>query len=489
MGFWDRLLGAKKPEESDRDDLRAQLFERAARGDSRGLVTLCRERRSEIARLFPEWKTAPADIRSQPDAARRYAEGLIAIVMVFERELGDRSLAALLMGDPAKNPIMRWQAALGAIRKQLDALEYAQAIDALRRLLAEIEGLTGTGLDRFRAVGNGWLGEAHFHSGAVAESVEPTVLALALCKRQGDDEGVVAYLGNLYEIQRYLGRGAEAADAAARLADVLEGAGQRGQAERFRRRAATARACEPLNRLVAHIEDGEYELDAMPLVRDTRVRFEFRRNRITLRPAVAAVEQGRRAGSAGDFETALAHFQRAAAADPCDPQAPYEAAFTLLHLRRYGEARDLYDRTEALAPGWFHCRADRHLAEKLERREINHAIFEASVTLQDGPLSPADKVRFADDALLAAPGWAPFHLHKGEALTAMNQKAKAEGAFRNGLTHSPDPDTETRLRLGLAATLDAASAERFSLLEEAITLNGNLTSAAMARVLLRGTAS
>ena len=70
----------------------------------------------------------------------------------------------------------------------------------------------------------------------------------------------------------------------------------------------------------------------------------------------------------------------------------------------------------------------------------------------------------------------------------MNQKAKAEGAFRNGLTHSPDPDTETRLRLGLAATLDAASPERFSLLEEAITLNGNLTSAAMARVLLRGTA-
>jgi tetratricopeptide (TPR) repeat protein len=202
-----------------------------------------------------------------------------------------------------------------------------------------------------------------------------------------------------------------------------------------------------------------------------------------------ALEHGRRSGSASAFDDALAQFHRAADADSFDPQSRYEAAFTLLHLRRYREARELYERTEALAPGWFNCRADRYLAEKLERGEVDHALFAASVALQDGPLSATEKLRLADRTLVAAPRFAPLHLYKGKALLALNRAKEGQEAFREGLRESPDEDTETRLLVELATTLKAADAERLSLLEKAIDLGGNLPSASAARVLLRAVAS
>lgn len=61
--------------------------------------------------------------------------------------------------------------------------------------------------------------------------------------------------------------------------------------------------------------------------------------------------------------------------------------------------------------------------------------------------------------------------------------AAAEVVARDGLQRNRDADVRTRLRVTLAQV--AAPAERQSLLEQAITLDGNRTSAAMARLMMR----
>jgi len=211
-----------------------------------------------------------------------------------------------------------------------------------------------------------------------------------------------------------------------------------------------------------------------------QLRFVFERDRVSLRRATELGRRAGAAGAAGRLEEALELFRAAAAADPHDPHPRYEAGVTLLALRRYADAVTEYEATEAIAPGWFHCRADLWLARELLAGRLSHAVFEALRALEDIPDEPAAKLARADAALAAAPGVAALHYHRGRALQQLGRGDDAFAAFGAGLACDPEPDIRTRLLVQLAMLLDGGqSAELFA---EARELGGNLVAAAIARL-------
>jgi tetratricopeptide (TPR) repeat protein len=485
MSFFDKLFGRKKSKPETPEALREALFDAAAGGAGR-LEELCRAHRDDIVASFSGWTTVPPDVRTDPTAMQRYANGLISVARVFAASLGDPQLMQRLAGPPGANPLTRWQEQLGEARELMDALRYSEAAAILERALESSRGLSGSGVDQLLPITLGFLGECHFHGGEVERAAEPTREALALCEAHGDAEGVAVYLGNLYEIHRYLGEGAAAAGYAERLADTFAERGDEVQAAWYRSQGRILRRGAPAVRVVALIEGRRYELDELPSMSSLHVKFLFERDRITLKPAVDRTARGEELGSAGAYERALAAFRSAAAADPHDPHCRYLEALTLLSLERPAEAITSYEACEARAPGFFHCRADLWLAREIAGGRLDHGAFLALRSLEDETAAPEERARLARKALARYPKLPALHLALGEVLARMGKHSEAEAAYREGLALAQEPDVRSRLLVALGGLI-APGDESRRLLVEAVELNGNLTAAATARVILRQT--
>jgi tetratricopeptide (TPR) repeat protein len=367
VGLFDFLFGSHPPVFFDPDELRRRLIDTAWSGDPQHLEELCKANRAAILEHFASWQTVPPELRGDAEGTRRYVEGLIQVAELFAQRLGRPQLLQGLLGDAESNPLARWQGQLDQARQLMAQLRYLEARQLLTDLLIDVRGLEGSGVERYLPTTLGLLAECCYQGREAEKGVPHLEQALALCRQSGDADGVIAYLGNLYEVHRYLGRPEPAAEYAERLAAAL-GTRHHPAAARWRRQAALVRTGEPLNRVVALVGEERFELDELRLAEGQRVQFVFERNRLTLRPATEHARRGDELGQAGRYHEALAAFDEAAAADPFDPHARYLRAFTLLHLERYAEAVDGYQETERLAPGWFHCRADLWLAEQLAGR-------------------------------------------------------------------------------------------------------------------------
>lgn len=487
MGLFDRLFGKGKDRGPvDPDDLRARLFDAAGAGDLHRVEQLCRAHRDLVSAHFPAWQKIPEPLRADQAALQRYGHGLVSVAQIFASRLGDVALLQRLIGPPQDNPLVRWQDRLGKAQALIEELDYPRAMASLAELLAEVQGLQGSGADHLLPITLGRLAECHFHVGEAERSVPLFEQALLHCERTGDLEGAQAYLGSLYNVHRWLGRPGPAAEAARRLAEVLEAEGRPEEAAEHRRQAERVAAGEPASRVVAVVGDRTCELDELD-GSVTRVSFVFMRDRLTLRPASEWTRKGEERGGAGDHAEALAAFTRAAAADPYDPHSRYLAAFALLHLRRYAEAERLYDEVERLAPGWFHCRANRWLAGRLAAGAVDHETFRVLHQMQDGKLPPDRRLALAEQTLNRQPDLPLLHLHHARALAELGRKPEALAALRRGLAADPEPDARTRLLVELAGVTDDP-AERGASLREAEALAGNLVAAAMARVMLRARA-
>jgi tetratricopeptide (TPR) repeat protein len=484
MGLFDFLFGSRTPEAQSPDQLQDLLFGAAQAGDGKLLERLCRANRAAIAENFPRWQKVPEGVRNDPAAVQRYAQGLIAVAQTFADRLGSPELLERLTGSQQSNPLARWQERLQEAQGLMADLRYREARDLLADLLIDVRGLRGTGVDTYLPVTLGYLGECYFQGREAEKAVPHWEQALRLCEQHDDLAGVAAYLGNLYEAHRCLGRPEPAASSAERLADAFEGQGRTDEVRRYRRQAGIVRAGEPLNRVVAVVDGRHYELDEVGPIRVGKVQLVFERNRVTLRPATVLTQQGETLGGASRYEEALDAFRAAARSDPLDPHARYEEGLTLLYLRRYAEAVDSYEAAEGLAPGWFHCRADLWLARELALGHLGHELFLALRALEDGSLPPAEKVRLAEQGLGAAPGLMPLHLFRGKGLAGLGRVREAEAAYRRGLSCPGDPDVKTRLLVELGLTVTSAEEKR-RLLTEARELNGNLVAAAMATLALR----
>jgi tetratricopeptide (TPR) repeat protein len=244
------------------------------------------------------------------------------------------------------------------------------------------------------------------------------------------------------------------------------------------------RAGEPLCRVVADVDGERRELSDLAGAQG-RVRFVFKRNRIALRRCTDAVEKGVQAAERGQLEAALACFVRAAAADAFDPWPRYHAGMVQLELRRYADASASFRATEALAPGWYHCRSNLWLAERLEAGALDHETFMTVRTLSDGGRPPAEAVVLATTALERGE-LGVLLLHLGDALRALGRDPEAEDAYRRGLAVAEEPDIRTRLLVALGAMVAAANPR---LLHEAIEVDGNLVAAAMAKMILASTST
>jgi tetratricopeptide (TPR) repeat protein len=465
------------------DQLRGLLWETAATGDLAALVSLCQTHRDSIVRHFPQWRTIPQEVRSQPDRANSYIQAMIAVARVFEERLGDPSLIRLLTGSAQDNPLLRWQKRLEAAQQAMEAIRYQETIRDLEQLLEEVRSLQGSGAVAYLPVTCGLLGECYFQTAQAEKAVGPTEEALRGCRRARDAEGVITYLGNLYEIHRYRGAAQRAAESAEELSRELAKQGQADEAERYRRQAILVRQGEPLNRVIVNLDGKRMELDEVLAGKPGRVQFAFERNRLTLRPATALTGQGEKQASQGRFEAALKLFQQAAEADPYDPQCRYQAGLTLLYLGRYAEAVSAYDATEERAPSWFHCRSNAWLARQMVKGKVSQEMFQLWHVAEDGPLNPEQKLNVADRALKLSPDLALLHHLRGKSLRALNQASAAESAYREGLACAAEPDIQTRLLVDLAAVI-SDPAERHQLLEQAVALNGNILASATARIVL-----
>lgn len=470
---------------SDGDRIRAALIDAVSSGDRQRMAELCTVHRATIARDFPAWTQVPVEPRGDPATVQRYARALMRVAHFFDTQLGDSTLLEAMSGPPEANPIVTWQGALGQAQKLMGELRYAEARQLLFGTLADIRGLTGSAVDSLLPVTHGMLGQCCFQLGEAAAALDPTTAALRLCQEHGDQEGILAYQGNLFEIHRYLGRAGEAADAAQRCAEALTAMGRARQAEAWQRHARLVRAGEPLNRVVALVDNDERELDEVQSVSGQQVHFIFKRNRLTLEPARRRTGEGEQIGAQGHHAEAHTAFQEAARLDPFDPHPRYLSGLALLHLRRYHEAVVEYGATERLAPGWFNCRADLWLARELARGAMDHGLYQVVYLLEDSPMPPQEKVRMAEGALRTAPRLAPLHLFYGHNLATLGAQAEAETAYRNGLGCVTEPDVRTQLLVALGMTVPSER-ERVALLSEAAAAtNGNLISAAMATLALR----
>jgi tetratricopeptide (TPR) repeat protein len=266
------LRRRRLPEIHDANQLRDLLFAARASGDRILLTRLCSTYQDRISGDFREWRIVPEDIRNDAAALQNYADGLIAVATFFADELGRPELLASLSGSQGENPLVKWQNTLAQAQESMDRLLYRPAAKSLEAALAEFEGLHGTGRDACLPLTYGQLAECYFHSGEIQKSLLAAATALRLCTQQEDIDGILAYLGHVYEISRYLGQGEQAAHFAEQRSQVLQQQGRLNEAARYRKKAQLARAGEPLNRVIVEVGDAHFELDEVPVVRDQRMR-------------------------------------------------------------------------------------------------------------------------------------------------------------------------------------------------------------------------
>ena len=480
MGFFDRLFRRSSGKPLASDELRRRLFDAVAAGDEAALAALCAAHEEAVLAGFPEWKRVPEAFRT-PEKLAWYGPGLIAVAEHFAEQRGRPELLESMMGTPEDNPLLRWQRALEEAGALMDELRYEEAAERLREAIAQAEGLQGSGVDRYLPITSLRLGECLLQLGDADGARAVSERALERCERTGDAEGIAACLGNLYEIQRYRGDAGAAAASLERLAATLERMERGAEAARARRQADIVRAGEPPCRVVAEIDGQTMELSDLSTPEGS-IRFVFERNRLALRRSGEAVKQGIAAAERGELEPALRCFERAAAADPFDPWPSYHAGMALMELRRYGEAAASYRITEALAPGWYHCRSDAWLAERLASGALDHDTFSDLRRLQDGGLPPSQRAAIAE-AALQRHDLGLLRLFLGEALHELGREAEGQEALRRGLAITEEPDVRTRLLVSFGARAKDPTESTRSL-HEAMELSGNPVAAAMARLLL-----
>lgn len=463
--------------------LREALFVAAREDDFQAMYELCSGNADAIRKNFEGWRQVPEAVRANEDELQDYVEGLFKIAEFFANELGDESLREILAGAAGRDTLEGVEAALDDARSFLEEAQYDEAINRAREAMQLLSGLEGPGVQYYMAVIHGTIGDAHFHGGVAERAVEPLTKALTLCDASRDMNGVASYLGSLHEVHRYLGNREESAGFAERLADLLDQSGNAAAAH-FRKKAAQVRAGEPLNRVIIQTETQTYELDEIvDQPPSGRFRFVFERNRIAVGGCVHHLSLGRAHAAKGDYSEALEEFRAASRIDPFDPDPHYNRALCLLDSGQFDEAVKAYETTEALAPGWFHCRGDLWIAQKLASGEMTHDTYWVIRDLEDGSEEPAGKVARARAALEDAPDCAPLWLLLGKSLFAMDERDEAVAAYRRGLQCVEDDAHRTRLLTAIGAVSSDLDVRR-EVLTQAVQLNGNLVAGAMARVLL-----
>jgi tetratricopeptide (TPR) repeat protein len=476
MGWLNNLFGPKRATITP-DQLKAALKSSFEDGDIELFERICQPNQKVIRQLFPHWQMVPGHVQFDQE---KHMTFLASLAQLFATKFKDDSLMRCLVGTARLNPLIKRQHDIQQAQEMIGRLEFKEARELLSSQLA-------TDDDYYSAVSHALIGQCCFESGELDQAPRFFEVALELCRKNKDTEGTAVYLENLFEISRYLGKNDRASAYAQELSDVLSSTGNTTKSARFRKRAGIVRTGEPANRVVAWIEDKVLELDELDNVLPDdlqKVQFAFERNRVTLRPALQLTEQGKKYAHEGEYGAALGYFHQAASTDRFDPDCHYQEGFTLLKMQRYADAVNSLLKTEELAPGWYHCRADRWVAERLVSGELMREHFLGLVALEGYAMAPTEKLQLADSILQKVPHFAAVSVAKAKALGDLGRWPEAEAALRHGLASAEEADVRTRLLVDLGILVQDRT-EKQDFLQQAIGLNGNLMSAACAKLALQ----
>ena len=482
MGLFD-FFKKKEVANLTGEELKRALFDAVSLNKSKEFMKLCKNYNSLISESFKHWQKIPDDIKAEPQKVQWYGQGMISIAQYFEQAFGDSSLMQIMMGDPKDNPLVIWQESFEKSCNMIESEEYESAIKVLTELIEDFKELSGSGVDQFLPITYGKLGEALFQSGKVEDALKPTLKAIDLCENVQDLEGVLAYNSNIHEMYRYLNLGDKAKFHALKLAELYENNCDHETAEYYKERAQMCEKGEPLLRVVGLIENRKVELDKLPPQIEGRCQFIFERNKICLEPCERMVSQGKAAGSENNFDKALKLFEAAAEKDEFSPEPFFHMGFTLLHLKKYTEACGAYDEVEKRAPGWYHSRTDRYLAELLISEKIRHENWLTLTLLEDGLEPLTEKLKIAEALAGEIPNCdlALYQLAEIHHKIGDNEAAYKSAVAALKISENFAVKTRILLLLGLTAP-EKAQAHEY--LEQAKKLNGNLVAAATAQMCL-----
>lgn len=463
------------------EELRIRLFAAAVEQDST-FEELAIEHEEAIFKFFHEWQVIPEELRDDGPLTRAYVHALITIASYFAEEHRKTGLIELLTegSDDENNPLQAWKNALNQAHQFKIELRFDEAIQLLNDHLIDSRHLKGSGVDFYRPVTLGLLGDLYFQAGKYNRALATTKSALSLCRDNDDDEGIRTYLTNLYEMERYQNNPLEAAQYAQELADALEDGGEKSW---FLSQASVVRDGEPLNRVV--VENDGFNSELRYNLARGQLRFVFQRNRPSLFACDYWTQVGAELGRDSKLEEALDAFDRAASIDAFDPQPHYQAGFVLLYLERYYEAAARFERCDELAPGWFHCRANSWLSTEMAQGRLSQPILMLILQHVDDIADDGSLLAKIEQAIVEAPQVALLYLMAARAHTKNEEYSKARSILKEGLNHAKEEDdARTQILLDLAIRSDEP--EKQALLQEASALNGNLIAAATATLLLQG---
>lgn len=476
MPFWP--FKRKEPESLSPTDMRDRLIAAAASGNHRKLLKACQQYKTQIAANVDLMCKAPEGMKTDEVSLQGYIQCLGAVAECLARECDAPELWNRLCGTPDSNPLLRWEKWFADLPLRAERLEHSVLIDEARQFIGEAQRLQGHAARQNEVLLHGRLGELLFHSGAVAGSIEPWSAAITLCREMNDVEGQKIYLNNLLEAHRYL----EKIEEAVRFGEEAIALAVKNDldCEAIRRQVQMMRQGEPLCRVVFADNNGkEFELEEFVPKSEGRYQFLFRRNRLSLQMVTALVRQGNELASSGKLADAMEKYRAAMEVDPHDPDPVYQTGMCLMEMGLYSKAREAYDEVERLAPGWFRCRFDRWLAEKLESGEVSDNEFRLVRLLEDGGMPPDKAKPIALKAVADCPQFAPFYLFLGDIHRDQGDNSRAIACYRKGLELASEPDLESRLLCALAGTLPVESPERQELVKRANNLNGSLVAKAM----------
>jgi tetratricopeptide (TPR) repeat protein len=487
MGFLDFLnkKSIAKPNNVESDELRQEIFESIDRNNMVEFEILCQENEAHIIKAFPEWKKAPESVRADKEQMKKYAYCLMVIASYFQKQRNRGELMTMLTGIDDSEYSRKWQDSLGQCRALMQQFKFDEALPMLEQCLELASGVSGAGVDKFLPLTLGFLGECYFHCANTEKASEYINKALECTTMQGDTEASLAYMSNLYEVNRYAGDSAKAAEIAEAIASKEYDRGELVLASNWRHQARAVAAGEPLHRMTLRVGDEFFEMNEIPVVSGEPVEFIYVRNRIELVRCSAKCHEARQLAQNGKFDECLAALEEAKAFDKYSGQPYYLSAAIKLAGRYYIKAVEDFQKVEELCPGYETSRSDLWLAQQLHENKMAHdatlVVFEA--TNEATPID--ERIKKCEEMIAKYPNYGEAYFQLGKLLISHKRSDKALEAFEKGIEVAEDEDVKSRLLRDAVIIMDNMDTKR-KYLELAITLpKGNILAQAMCHYLLR----
>jgi len=182
--------------------------------------------------------------------------------------------------------------------------------------------------------------------------------------------------------------------------------------------------------------------------------------------AIELHNQGRQAGSSGDYKKALELLAQASKEAPEWPYPRYDAAFTYLLMGKQDEALENYEAVNKMAPrGFFTVQTAVYSLRQEKAGKLRSGTYAQYLSLEELG-DPLKKRAVLEEMLKESPAYAPAWKEYSRLLD--NDIAKLQ-AIETGLSHNPDDETRGILLVNKALALNRQGKH-----EEALGILGDL---------------